>query len=693
MRIWFSLIAVLCMFTSAQAAVITPAFGKWSSAGGSVDAGKQNVNTMQVLGATFSKPGGKPTMTIPTAATELTAAAEATPADSATFGFLDSVFKRLTWANLKAILRGGVAYDTDYANLNAAVTAIGSTPRTLKITTDQTLTANLTIPANIELLPLNGAVINHGAYIISGPGMANTARWPLARIVNGTGLVSGLKMSRPEWFGAARDGVADDSAAITKAAASLDSGGLFSYSPGSYGVGSTWVIDKIITVRGAGQNSTFLNVLASMDAVISAGTVGGATSVRLNIAGINITGNGLADYGIYGYTALSIIEQNYVSGTIVSAMALEGWSSRITNNTLTGNTGDGVQTIGRAGYCQNLVLSTNKIYANGGWGFFVGSGSGNTVLQNNTIENNDKGAAYIWGNVYLYNIDKNYLEVNASVGHTFTTPSFNVKTNILVNGSPDPSVFAPTYPPNVNMTNNHVTGGDSLAFVTSTSMLNVEGNNNQAGTRVLVATYGNPSGIISSYGSLSNAAIGLNQGFTSTVSYTYVGVDGVLRCLDSLTIKGVSKRNIAKTVLSGWTKVIDNGAASTFAVSAIAFSQDPTRVVYELIDADSAASDVYGFSIDASKYPQLHGKYMSFSAWIKATGSGNVNLYVKGVAGSAVAYSAGWVKSTNYIFVMPTTGTLVFGIAKDSAGSTAQVTAPVLAEYGNSVDDLMAVIP
>ena len=46
------------------AASIVPAFSKWSSAGMSVDAGKQGTNTMQVIGVTFSKPAGKPTMII-----------------------------------------------------------------------------------------------------------------------------------------------------------------------------------------------------------------------------------------------------------------------------------------------------------------------------------------------------------------------------------------------------------------------------------------------------------------------------------------------------------------------------------------------------------------------------------------------------------------------------------------------------
>ena len=66
MRYVLTLAAILSLFTSqafAKASIV-PAFSKFSSAGMSVDAGKQGTNTMQVIGATFSKPGGKPTMTI-----------------------------------------------------------------------------------------------------------------------------------------------------------------------------------------------------------------------------------------------------------------------------------------------------------------------------------------------------------------------------------------------------------------------------------------------------------------------------------------------------------------------------------------------------------------------------------------------------------------------------------------------------
>lgn len=94
-----------------------------------------------------------------------------------------------------------LAYDVDdYASLAAAVASIGSTPTTLQFAADVTLAANLVIPSTLELMPLNGAVINHGAYTINYAG--STARWPLTQIFNGTGAVTltGAEYQYAEWF-------------------------------------------------------------------------------------------------------------------------------------------------------------------------------------------------------------------------------------------------------------------------------------------------------------------------------------------------------------------------------------------------------------------------------------------------------------------------------------------------------------
>jgi hypothetical protein len=140
-------------------------------------------------------------------------------------GLYDVVIKtpagaiKATWENVMLRDPSGYVYNVaDYASLQAAVTAIGSTPATLEYSSDQTLTANLSIPSTLELAPLNGAKIIHGAYTIGGAGMANTARWHQGQMFSGTGAITGFTGTViPQWWGAKGDGSTVDSAAINKA--------------------------------------------------------------------------------------------------------------------------------------------------------------------------------------------------------------------------------------------------------------------------------------------------------------------------------------------------------------------------------------------------------------------------------------------------------------------------------------------
>ena len=118
--------------------------------------------------------------------------------------------------------------------LSDAVVTIGNTPATLQYGEDLTLAANIVIPSTLELMPFNGAVINHGAYTIDYAG--STARWPMAQIFSGTGLVtlSPLATAVPQWWGAKGDDSTNDSAAFRAAVASCNR---VYVPPGAYRVG------------------------------------------------------------------------------------------------------------------------------------------------------------------------------------------------------------------------------------------------------------------------------------------------------------------------------------------------------------------------------------------------------------------------------------------------------------------------
>lgn len=272
----FSLI--LCLAPMAvNAATITPAFGKWSSAGMSVDAAKQNINTMQVVGASgataaFTKPAGKPTLTIGTDSTVVKTSGNQTIAGVKTFG--SAIVSPNTPPNRYFIGVGG------FANLSTAKTSIGSTPATLEYSADVTLSNNIAFPATLELIPLNGAKINHGTHTISYAG--STARWPSAQVFNGTGLVSGIKDASPEWWNPLAAGTSDD----TPAWAAMLAGGpkRVKCLSSSYIVGNlTPLSGVVIDLNGAtlnyktGATGAMLSAITKTDILIQNGVLDGGT--------------------------------------------------------------------------------------------------------------------------------------------------------------------------------------------------------------------------------------------------------------------------------------------------------------------------------------------------------------------------------------------------------------------------------
>lgn len=115
---------------------------------------------------------------------------------------------------LQDVFTGSEQSSTNYASLNAAITAIGATPTTLKISTaDFPMTGNATVPATLTLEFTYPGSIDQGAYNLTINSPFSPGRY---QIFTGNGVVSGLKEARPEWWGAVGDGVTDDTVAIQK---------------------------------------------------------------------------------------------------------------------------------------------------------------------------------------------------------------------------------------------------------------------------------------------------------------------------------------------------------------------------------------------------------------------------------------------------------------------------------------------
>lgn len=213
-------------------------------------------------------------------------------------GLYDVVIKdasnvtKYEWENISIRDISGNVYDVaDYASLAAAVASIGSTPATLQYATDQTTTANLVIPANVELLPLNGAKINHGAFTISYTG--STARWPLAQVFNGTGMVSGIHEAWADWFG-------DYSATVAPIQKAINSCNVVKLSKGFVPNVGLYVDKSKFTLKA---NKVAIDMSAAAFPFISlgvteAGAISSSTTLDITIEDLTISSS--VQYGIAG---------------------------------------------------------------------------------------------------------------------------------------------------------------------------------------------------------------------------------------------------------------------------------------------------------------------------------------------------------------------------------------------------------
>lgn len=329
-------------------------------------------------------------------------------------------------------ISGNVYSAADYASLNAAVTAIGSTPSTLEIASDVTVTANLVIPSTLELMPLNGAKINHGTYTIGYAG--STARWPDAHIFNGTGAITLTKAPEIKvgWMGAVADGVTDNTAAIQKALATaqISTVGKVTAGPGVYLTGKIDWPGNNLTLKGSGSGYGY-NSAATVHTTFKAKT--GTTIVfdLVQTGGVDDrTGNHLVDFQVDGASianvgidtsGANIIERVRVTRCVTAGIKLENYtnSTRIINCGLTLNGGWGLQAEG-AGTTTYAVIGTIASLNTAG-GFDLQGGVGVKFSHVVSESNGGPGLRIYRPNVHTgafstFDFDTVWIEDNGATG-------------------------------------------------------------------------------------------------------------------------------------------------------------------------------------------------------------------------------------------------------------------------------------
>ena len=106
---------------------------------------------------------------------------------------------------------------SSYASLNAAIAAAGSSPTTVWVNNATKLTANLTVPATVQLFGVRGGSITLDTYncTINGPfsGVPNLINQAFTGLVT-FGAANTNRHIEPEWWGVVGDGSTDNGTAF-----------------------------------------------------------------------------------------------------------------------------------------------------------------------------------------------------------------------------------------------------------------------------------------------------------------------------------------------------------------------------------------------------------------------------------------------------------------------------------------------
>jgi hypothetical protein len=317
-----------------------------------------------------------------------------------------------------------------YADLATAVSTIGASTATIEIPSTATISADLTVPANITLL-VTGAgqfsVASTKTLTINGGLVAG-----LSTIFAGAGNVrlgAKVPVAFPQWFGGLADGSTDDSSAVTKAIAAYSSGGTVYFGAGTWVVTNIAVSASNVNLIGAGigattlklKNSTNTSVVtfsgstscslrnltvdgnrtnnasnAVADVVLGTETICDSVEVknsalysirgglRAVVSNCKLTGSGAgagATNGIWAALNDGSFDGFHVTGTTVKSyraagMLLDGRGGRVVDCTLLDNAQDS-GTIGQIANSNGGSLTVSNC-------FIGGAGTGNTISTGST---------------------------------------------------------------------------------------------------------------------------------------------------------------------------------------------------------------------------------------------------------------------------------------------------------------------
>ena len=225
----------------------------------------------------------------------------ATPATDDVLPIVDTsstTTKKITYKNLM----GGVVNADAYGSLAAAVSAIGSTSATVQVTTAQTISADLTIPATLALEVLKpGLITVASGKILTVNGPFKAGSYQVFSHNNSDGVVfgSGSGEAHVQWWGwatgtgatqQALNSVAWQSALASNAPVVILPSGSYSYDTGI-------TITRSLTLRGAGSTADEVTAGASETKLTYTGA---GIGITIGSSAADIDNIHVSDFSLYG---------------------------------------------------------------------------------------------------------------------------------------------------------------------------------------------------------------------------------------------------------------------------------------------------------------------------------------------------------------------------------------------------------
>jgi hypothetical protein len=335
--------------------------------------------------------------------------------------FADGIYKVVVKDAAGATLytRDGITYAlqdgpwvdvTTYGSLNLAVAAIGSSEVDILIDDDTTVTANLSIPANINLKVTVGGSIAQSTYTVA---IAGDFSAPDMTVFTGTGQISFSRIStvNPRWFGT------DTAVSLNMAIGSLANGGTVDAT--GY-TGAQTITDKIsldvagITLKMGAATFTLSGVAAVQSPF--------GANFHITAENVKMLADGTVLKHAAGSEATMIGVLHGTSDVVIDGFELDGNSA---NNTsiIDDSFQSGIQIIcdsgGGATKDAKVTITNNKIHHFNHYGIVTyGDKSGDCTIENNEVYSNGKADTYGTGDGIYINRGTNRVLVQGNKAYS-----------------------------------------------------------------------------------------------------------------------------------------------------------------------------------------------------------------------------------------------------------------------------------